>query len=173
MTTELKYCPKCGLETLEWNGINRWNCGSCDYVYYHNCAAAVAVLIRYRDELFFTKRNQDPKKGLLDLAGGFVDPNESAEETCARELTEELQISIDRNRLKILGTQPNIYHYKGFDYNTVDIFYEYEVEEKMTVQLALDEISETVWIPIAHVDFDQIAFESQKNFLKKYQSKFF
>ena len=161
--TELKYCPKCGQTTLQWNGINKWNCTSCDYVYYHNCAAAVAVLIRYQDELFFTKRNQDPKKGLLDLAGGFVDPKESAEETCARELHEEL---------KILGTQPNIYHYKGFDYNTVDIFFEYEVEEKMSVKLALDEISETVWVPIKDLDFDQLAFESQKTFLKKYQSKF-
>lgn len=170
--TELKYCPKCGQTTLQWNGINNWNCASCDYVYYHNCAAAVAVLIRYQNELFFTKRNQDPKKGLLDLAGGFVDPKESAEETCARELHEELQISIDLNRLKILGTQPNIYHYKGFDYNTVDIFFEYEVAEKMSMKLALDEISETVWISIQDLDFDQLAFESQKTFLKKYQSKF-
>ena len=167
--TELKYCPKCGQTNLQWNGINKWNCTSCDYVYYHNCAAAVAVLIRHQDELFFTKRNQDPKKGLLDLAGGFVDPKESAEETCARELHEELQISIDLSRLKILGTQPNIYHYKGFDYNTVDIFFEYEVEEKMSVKLALDEISETVWVPIKNLDFDQLAFDSQKTFLKKYQ----
>jgi ADP-ribose pyrophosphatase YjhB (NUDIX family) len=100
---------------------------------YHNCAA-VAVVIRCGDEVFLTKRNQNPKIGKLDLAGGFTDPKESAENTCARELWEELRLEIDTKKLKFLMSLPNVYHYKEIDYNTLDLFFEYEVEEKFEVK---------------------------------------
>ena len=76
---DLKFCPKCGEKTLQLDGEKKWNCTNCDYVLFHNVAGAVAVLIKYKDEILFTRRNQEPKKGKLDLAGGFVDPKESAE----------------------------------------------------------------------------------------------
>lgn len=167
----LKYCPKCGHQSLLWNNINRWNCSDCDYIYYHNCAAAVAVIIRHGNEVFLTRRNQNPKKGFLDLAGGFVDPKESAEETCARELLEELKISIDLSLLKILSTQPNIYHFKEVDYNTLDIFYEYHLPEKVDFDLEESEISEGKWYPIHEIPIEEIAFESQQKFLIKYKKK--
>ena len=169
--TKLEYCPKCGQQTLLWNNINKWCCANCDYVYYHNCAAAVAVIIRYKDEIFLTRRNQDPKKGLLDLAGGFVDPKESAEETCARELFEELKISINIDNLKVVGTLPNIYQYKNIDYNTLDIFYEYNVAEKMDIDIELSEISEGVWYHLQDLPIDDLAFDSQKKFLSQYKKK--
>ena len=105
----LKYCPKCGQETLIFDGEKKFSCSQCDFVMYHNCAAAVAVLIRCEDELLLTKRNQNPKIGKLDLAGGFTDPKESAQETCARELKEELGIEIDLKNLKFVGSLPNVY----------------------------------------------------------------
>ncbi len=167
----LQYCPKCGHKSLLWNSINRWNCSNCDYVYYHNCAAAVAVIIRYQDEVYLTRRNQDPQKGFLDLAGGFVDPKESAEETCARELFEELKINIDLKNLKIIGTQPNLYHFKEIDYNTLDIFYEYHLSEKVDFDIEISEISEGKWYLIKDIPIEEIAFESQKKFLSKYKSQ--
>ena len=134
----LKYCPKCGQETLIFDGEKKFSCSQCDFVMYHNCAAAVAVLIRCEDELLLTKRNQNPKIGKLDLAGGFTDPKESAEETCARELKEELGIEIDLKNLKFVGSLPNVYHYKEVDYNTLDLFFEYRVEEKIEIDLVGD-----------------------------------
>ena len=72
----LKFCPKCGNGSLVFDGEKKFSCGHCDFVMYHNCAAAVAVVIRCGDEVFLTKRNQNPKIGKLDLAGGFTDPPE-------------------------------------------------------------------------------------------------
>ena len=114
---ELKFCPKCGNKTLEWNGEKKWSCGSCDYVLFHNVAGAVAVIIKCGDEILFTRRNQEPKKGKLDLAGGFVDPKESAEETCVRELHEEMNITVDASKLKYATSLPNVYVYKNIPYN--------------------------------------------------------
>ena len=165
---DLKYCPKCGNPTLIWDSEKKWSCSHCDFVLFHNVAGAVAVLIKYGDEVLFTRRNQEPKKGKIDLAGGFVDPKESAEETCVRELFEELKIEVDISQLKYLASLPNTYEYKNILYNTIDLFYEYEVSKKLELHLEQSEISETIWIKKNEIDLDDIAFDSQKIFLKKY-----
>lgn len=164
----LEFCPNCGEKTLQWDGEKKWSCPKCSFTLYNNVAAAVAVVIRYKDEIYLTRRNQEPKKGKLDLAGGFVDPKESAETTCERELFEELKLNIDIRNLKYLMSLPNIYQYKEIDYNTLDLFYEYRVEEKFEASLALSEISETQWIPLSEINPDDIAFDSQKKFFSKY-----
>ncbi len=165
---DLKFCPKCGESSLYWDGEKKWNCNNCDFVLYQNIAGAVAVIIKFGDEILFTRRNQEPKMGKLDLAGGFVDPEESAEETCARELYEELKITVDQSQLKYVGSLPNTYEYKNILYNTIDLFYEYEVSEKLELKLELSEISETVWVHKKDLNLDDIAFDSQKIFLKEY-----
>lgn len=164
---DLKFCPKCGEKTLQWDGEKKWNCTNCDYVLFHNVAGAVAVLIKYKDEILFTRRNQEPKKGKLDLAGGFVDPKESAEETCVRELFEEMQIKVNPSKLKYLASLPNTYEYKNILYNTLDLFYEYEVENKFEIKLEISEISETVWLKKSAINLEDVAFDSQRVFLKK------
>ena len=164
----LKYCPNCGKESLQWDGERKWSCQNCGFTLYNNVAGAVAVLIRYNDEIYLTRRNRDPKKGKLDLAGGFVDPKESAEETCKRELFEELQLVVDISNLKYLTSLPNVYQYKEIDYNTIDLFYEYRVPEKFEVNLELSEISEAVWIPLKELNLEDIAFDSQKKFFEEY-----
>ncbi len=168
--TDLKFCPKCGKETLQFDGKNKLYCNNCDFVMYHNCAAAVAVVIRYKDEILLTKRNQNPGMGKLDLPGGFTDPEESAEETCSRELYEELGFMINKSKLKFIKSLPNIYPYKGIDYNTLDLFFEYEVESKTLIdKLETKEISEIIWVKLSELDLEEIAFESQKNFFRQYQ----
>lgn len=167
----LKFCPKCGNKSLKWDQEKKWNCKVCDYVLFHNVAGAVAVVMKCGDEILLTRRNQEPKKGKLDLAGGFVDPKESAEETCARELFEEMKMRIDISKLKYLASLPNIYEYKNIIYNTLDLFYEYESDEKFEVNLEISEISETVWLKIQDINPDDIAFDSQRIFLEKYKTQ--
>ena len=166
---DLRFCPKCGNESLNWDGEKKWNCDKCDFVLFHNVAGAVAVIIRFKDEILLTRRNQEPKKGKLDLAGGFVDPKESAEQTCVRELFEEMKIQVDISKLKYLASLPNIYKYKNIVYNTLDLFYEYEVEKKFEADLELSEISDTAWLTIDDINPNEIAFDSQRIFLEKYR----
>lgn len=164
----LKYCPNCGKESLHWDGEKKWSCPNCNFTLYNNVAGAVAVIIRFENEIFLTRRNRDPKKGKLDLAGGFVDPRESAEEACKRELFEELQLDVDISKLKYLTSLPNIYQYKEIDYHTIDLFYEYKVSEKFEVNLELSEIYEAVWIDLKELKLEDLAFDSQKRFFEGY-----
>ena len=168
----LKFCPDCGKESLNWDGEKKWSCPNCNFRLYNNVAGAVAVVIRCGEEIYLTRRNRDPKKGKLDLAGGFVDPKESAENACKRELFEELQLQIDIENLKYLTSLPNIYQYKEIDYNTIDLFFEYRVSEKFEVNIELSEIAEVQWIPIKELDLDDLAFDSQKIFFKEYLKTF-
>lgn len=165
---DLKFCPKCGQQTLIWDGEKKFSCSNCNYVLFHNVAGAVAVLIKFQDEILFTRRNQEPQKGKLDLAGGFVDPKESAEETCVRELFEEMKIKVDISKIKYLESLPNTYEYKNILYNTLDLFYQYDVKEKFEVSLEISEISDTVWLKKEAINLDEIAFNSQRLFLEKY-----
>lgn len=165
---ELKFCPKCGHESLLYNGISKLTCGNCDFQLYSNCAAAVAVLIKFENKYLFTRRNQEPKKGFLDLAGGFTDPEESAEETCSREIFEELNLKIDASNLKYLGSQPNTYLYKNITYNTLDLFFLQEIEGLSNFNLEETEISEIVWLEKEEINLEELAFDSQKKFLSTY-----
>lgn len=167
----LEFCPQCGNKTLQWDGEKKWSCPNCQFTLYNNVAGAVAVVIRCGEEVYLTRRNQNPKLGKLDLAGGFVDPRESAEETCKRELFEELKIEIDTSKLKYICSLPNVYQYKNIDYNTLDLFYEYEVTEKFEANLELSEISETFWIPLKDVNLEDIAFDSQRKFFEILKAK--
>ena len=164
---EMIFCPSCGHESLQWNG-EKWSCPDCGFVLYNNVAAAVAVVVTCGDEVLFTRRNQEPAKGKLDLSGGFSEPDESAEHTCARELYEELKREVDESRLKYFCSFPNIYPYKNIVYHTMDLFYGYEVEEKFEVSLEESEVSEAVWIHKNNINLEEIAFESQKRFFRKY-----
>lgn len=165
----MNFCPHCGQATLEWNNWNKWSCSSCHFVLYNNVAGAVAVIVRCGDEVMFTRRNQEPKKGKLDLAGGFTDPKETAEQTCVRELKEELQIVVNPEHLKYVAGLPNTYQYKEIDYNTLDLFFEYRVDSKFDVILEESEISAIVWKKINELDFDEVAFDSQKKFFSTYR----
>jgi len=89
---------------------------------YHNIAAAVAIVFTYQDNILFTVRNVDPDKGKWDLPGGFIDPNENAEQASCREIHEEIGLVIQPSDLKYITTAPNDYLYKNVPYRTMDIF---------------------------------------------------
>ena len=165
---QLKYCPNCGKKQLHWDGEKSWSCPNCDFILFHNVAAAVAVLVICDDEILFTRRNQEPQKGKLDLPGGFADPKESAETTCKRELWEELKLNINPSKLIYRASLPNTYPYKNILYNTLDLFFEYHVEKKFDVSLAEDEVSEIVWINKTDIVTEDLAFDSQKTFFSTF-----
>lgn len=79
-----------------------------------------------------------------------------------------MNIVIDENKLQYLASLPNVYQYKNIDYNTLDLFFLYEISEKMEVQLELSEISEIQWLTKENLILENIAFDSQKKFLKNY-----
>jgi len=69
------------------------------------------------------ERSHEPAKGKLGLPGGFVDPDERAEDAALRECREE--IGWAPPEIRFLGSFPNHYSYGGIDYSTCDLFFHY------------------------------------------------
>lgn len=159
-TAFFKFCPNCGSQDIEYNNNFKFNCNTCDFVLYHNIAAAVAIIFTYEDKVLFTVRNMDPDSGKLDLPGGFIDPGETAEEAACREIKEEIGLSILPTQLRYVTTSPNHYLYKKVAYRTMDIFYECPLTSASLEVTAKEEIKDLVWIKRNEIDLNQIGFIS-------------
>ncbi len=159
-TSFFKYCPNCSSQNLTYVNNFTLHCSDCDFVLYHNIAAAVALVFTFEDKILFTERNVDPDKGKLDLPGGFIDPNETAEEAACREISDELGLTITLNDLTYVTTSPNNYLYKNVPYRTMDIFYECQLKSDVISINAADEIKSLTWIKRSEIDLNKIGFVS-------------
>lgn len=162
-----KYCPNCGSQKVTYTNNFKFHCDACDFVLYHNIAAAVAVIFTFEDKILFAERNVDPDKGKLDLPGGFIDPNENAEEASCREIMEELGLIITSNDLVYITTEPNNYLYKNVPYRTMDIFYECKLDNDRISINAENEIKSLTWIKRSEIDINRIGFKSIRKVIEE------
>lgn len=163
-----KFCPNCASQNIHFESNRRFECFDCGMVYYQNVAAAVAVIITKKDEILFTVRNREPKLGMLDLPGGFTDPDETAEATCARELKEELNLNIEAERFKYFKSFPNNYLYKGIPYKTEDLIFIVECPEHIEFTLEESEIKSVKWIKMSEINLEEIGFESLRKAVEEH-----
>jgi len=167
-----KFCPNCGSQEVDYRNNFKLNCKVCGFVLYHNIAAAVAIVFTHQDNILFTVRNVNPDKGKLDLPGGFIDPNETAEEAACREIKEEIGLEILPSNLKYITTSPNNYLYKNVPYRTMDIFYECQLQSEDIQINAEDEIKALIWVNRSEIDLDKIGFVSIRKVVEeRYLSK--
>ena len=163
-------CPACGSSDIVFDDNKKFSCRECAFTYYHNVAAAVAVILEYDKKIVLIKRAKEPGKGKLDLPGGFVDPKESAEEAVIREIKEELMI--DLKEPKYLGSYPNIYKYEDVLYHTCDLFFYCKIDALPT-DFSRTEIEDLVFLSPFDIPDDKIAFESVRMGLGIFKSSRF
>lgn len=165
MKNVFKYCPNCKSGNTTFENDHLFTCHDCNFVYYHNIATAVAVIIKFEDKILFSIRNNEPMKGKLDLPGGFVDPGETAEDAVRRELKEELNLEIEN--LNFFTTDQNTYFFKGITYRTCDVCY---ITEITNTNFTIDpnEIQGLKWLKPNEVNLEDIGFDSLRRVVKKY-----
>lgn len=153
-----KYCPKCGSENFEINNALSRHCSDCGFTYYQNPRASTAAFIlNSKGELLVVRRAKDPEKGTLDLPGGFVDNNETAEQGMAREIQEETGLKV--SDMKYLFSIPNVYRFSGMDIHTLDLFFLCHAEDDAIVK-ASDDASEAMWLPLREVYVERFGLRS-------------
>lgn len=112
-------------------------------------------------------RKFEPFKGTYDLLGGFVDPNESAEEAAIRELKEETGLDI---KIKsFFGSYPDIYGPNGkFTLGVCFIVNVVGGQDK-----AHENIEKLEWIAIKDIPkLENLGFENIKKTLADFYKKF-
>jgi NAD+ diphosphatase len=144
-------------------------CAGCGFQMYINNAAAVAALLFDGDgRLMAVRRNDEPQAGLLDLPGGFVEFDETAEEALSRELREELGITVCG--IEYYRSIPNKYLYGDVLYHTLDIFLKCRFDDGVDNKiLPNDEIREIVYKFPNDIAEGEIAFDSMKKLIKSLQ----
>ena len=104
------YCPICGSKHFVVDTVSSKKCEDCGFIFYMTQSTATAAFIlNEKNELLVERRGVDPGKGTLDLPGGFVNLNETAEEGLKREIEEETGLKI--SSVEYMFNLPNIYPY--------------------------------------------------------------
>ena len=168
------FCPDCGSKSIKTiNNARKWECPDCGFDLYCNVAAAVGLIItNSNDEVLFEIRAKDPKKGALDLPGGFCDPGESSEETAMRECFEETEVK--PVSLKYLCSFPNNYEYRNILYKTCDLYFEAKLPEGCELKPQEGEVVSFTWRKFeTQTDIDNagLAFDSAKKALSFWLKK--
>jgi ADP-ribose pyrophosphatase YjhB (NUDIX family) len=191
------FCPSCASKKIAFVKGKSFRCPDCGFVYYHNVAAATGCIIvvpedenstetgrlsnnlpcKESDRIIFLVRGKEPGIGKLDLPGGFVDPGEGVLDGVYRELREELSWTPhipEGARLsdvfKLFASFPNLYLYKGINYNTCDMYFSVRAPGLKSEDLCREkaEISEIRFLKPAEIDFSQFAFPSTVKAVKTY-----
>lgn len=165
---DFKQCPECGSPQIQNINNRQWKCPHCGFDLYNNVATAVGLIIcDCEGKILLEKRAKEPRKGYLAFPGGFVDPDETAEEACHRECLEEA--GVEPVELKYIASFPNTYEYKNITYKTCDLFFEAVLPQDAVLIPQQGEVLsfEKVLIKTAEdVDNVPLAFESARKVLK-------
>jgi mutator protein MutT len=164
ITEQFLYCSFCG-GFLEYGGNNLLHCQSClRHLYINPRPVNGAILENDKGEIMLVKRKADPSIGKWDLPGGFVDLNETVEQSLKRELKEE--IGITPFDLRYFDSYSDIYVYQGISYPTIGFIYTGKIksDQKLTVSSDIDGFE---FFSQEKIPFENLAFPSLGIALKK------
>jgi len=154
------HCPACGSAKFVQNNQKSKRCESCGFVFYMNASAAVAAfIVNKAGDLLVCRRGKEPEKGTLDLPGGFVDDNESAEQAVIREIEEELQAKVTESRY--VFSLPNRYKYSGLMIPTLDMFFACKLEDITNLKPS-DDVADCFFVPLNELKPELFGLESIK-----------
>ncbi len=165
--TDFTYCPKCASTFNPIKG-NALICPNCDLHYYINPKPANALLLENeKGEILLVVRAYDPKKGMLDVPGGFVEVGESLEESLTRELKEELGVEL--HDFTYVASCPDEYEHGGVSSRSLGILFKAIIPEGTELHPA-DDVESYQWFRTDSIPYESIAFEGIRSLLKKLYS---
>ncbi len=167
MKSVFAFCPNCSGTRIVRKDLKEHLCTDCGWIFFHNVAAACGVILRIDDSVLCIRRAKSPKRHGLDLPGGFVDPDETAEQALARECREEL--GIEPCNVKYFGSFPNRYVYRSVEYRTLDMFF-LGTHHKVPDTFDRSEVEDVLLLRPADIEADGFAFESARKAMREYLS---
>ncbi|MBE7437651.1 MAG: NUDIX domain-containing protein [Spirochaetales bacterium] len=161
----MQRCARCGADVRVEHG-RACRCNVCDFILFFNVGAATAAIVEDESaRLLFTIRAKEPAAGYLDLPGGFIEPDETAEEAIAREIKEELNVSVEN--LRFFCTVPNRYLFCGVIYHTLDVIFLGFLAREADLQPA-DDVTGFEWLKKEEIDLDRVGLDAARLALRKY-----
>ena len=164
---KFRYCPVCGEDGFKIDTFKSKRCEKCGFVYFYNSSGSVPVIIKNKEgKYLFVRRKYEPKKGTLDLPGGFIDYGETAETCAVREVKEETGLDINENQLQYLFSIPNPYNYSNFIVTSIDMYFTTSVDS-FDHAIPGDDAQELVILDKSQINLSLFGFPSTKKALTK------
>jgi NAD+ diphosphatase len=98
-----RFCGQCGAPTEPAPGERAMRCPACGHIAYPRLSPAVIVQVTRGDEILLA-RGKHFAEGMYSTPAGFVEAGETLEEAVAREIGEELGITV--TDIRYFGSQP-------------------------------------------------------------------
>ena len=165
--SEFIYCPGCGSK-FEQKPHNLLLCPSCHLHYYINPKpTTAAILFNQKKDILFVVRKFNPKKGMLDLPGGFVNINETLEMGMLREIEEELQIKLTTKDIRYIGSSVDEYEHGEIESKTINAMYMGNLPKNSAI-IPTDDVEDFLFISPNNIPYEKLAFQGMKDFLRDY-----
>ncbi|MEL7227061.1 MAG: NAD(+) diphosphatase [Cyanobacteria bacterium J06576_12] len=98
-----QFCGHCATPTIQLPTERAKRCPACKLRQYPKLSPAVIMLV-YRGNDLLLARAPRFREGMHSVLAGFVEPGESLEETVAREVKEEVGVTV--KNIRYFGSQP-------------------------------------------------------------------
>ena len=100
------FCPHCRTEMIhrEEGGVQRPACSACGFVQYLNPAPGAGVILIRDGRICLVQRKFPPKVDQWTLPTGFMEWDETIEQTAVREVLEETGLEVKLSRLYSVDT---------------------------------------------------------------------
>lgn len=137
----------------------------CGYIFWQNSNPCVVTIIcNQRGQVLMTERGIEPDKGKLDLPGGFMKRGEDPVRAAHRETKEEIGVEIEI--IELMGVETDWYLYQGIKEAILTFGYTAKIVRGKPHPADPKEISRVVWIDPQAYKNCELAFTSNKKFLK-------
>lgn len=151
----MAFCRRCGSSFNDTTN-HVYICAN-GHTIYANASPTVGIFFVTDDnQVLVSRRGIEPFKGQLDSFGGFLDGAESFEQAAARELQEELSLSLtDYEPLQYLCSHQGAYPLAGEVIPITSVFFWSRLTTSRPLQ-PLDDVAEIVSVPLFEFKSDEV-----------------
>lgn len=155
---EMNFCRRCGapLEAADTTG-QQYGCSN-GHPIHRNPIIGVGVFFVSPDntKVLLSTRGREPRKGMLDALGGFVEVGETLEEAVQRELHEEVNLTPeDYGPITYLTSGYDVYPYKGENIQYVAPLYWTRLRRDIPLHAA-DDVASADWYNLTTPPLDRL-----------------
>ena len=143
-------CLRCGrpVSRTTRDDPRRIRCPRCRYLIYDYPRPCAGMVVVKEGAVLVLRRAHAPRRGCLDIPGGFMEAGEQIEAAARRELREETGLRVDR--AEWLGFYWDRYYLRGFGYFPTMNFY-YLARGRSGTPRAADDAASAEWLPTARL----------------------
>jgi ADP-ribose pyrophosphatase YjhB (NUDIX family) len=140
-------------------------CRYCGFIHFQDPKVAVGALISDGRRVLLVRRAVVPRMGYWALPAGYMDGDELPEEALVREVVEETGLQVEVGDLQAVVPLDGWGEQRG-----LLLVYRAEPLDRLQDLSPQDDVSEVRWFEPDGIPWDELAFESTAEFLRRWSN---